>query len=177
MKYFIFLILILILNSCQDRVVDKLRPETLDFLEKQEQARCYCLDKHIDHFMLKMEEGIVFMKKLPEQYDLKNLSPKDKVIIQGGLGGFEGAMIGLMNCIRSEMEKSYQSDQLTQMLIAEDFRVVLALDSAKTANEKMERMYIPSLEIMEQLCPEHKKAIIKLQEFLKVAEILPPELQ
>lgn len=170
-------LLLVVLSSCQDRTVDKLRPESIEFLEHQEKARCACLREHGNGFLEKMEDGIQMMKDLPNQYDLNNLSPREVTIIRGGLSGFEGTMRVLMPCIQQKTAQKYQSDQLTQMLIAEDFRVVLELDSAKTDQEKMERMNIPTLELMEDLCPEHIPTILKMQEFLEVAKVLPPELQ
>lgn len=171
------LFLTILYTSCKNRTVDKLRPESIEFLEHQEAARCACLKEHGDGFLEKMEAGIQMMKDLPNQYDLNNLSPREITIIRGGLSGFEGTMRVLMPCIQQKTAQNYQSDQLTQMLIAEDFRVVLELDSAKTDQDKMERMNIPTLEIMEDLCPEYIPTIQKMQEFLEVAKVLPPQLQ
>lgn len=175
-KIGLFFVLIT-LCACQNRTIDKLLPETLTFLQKQEQARCDCLDKYGANFMLQMETGITFMEGLPKQYDLQNISSEGVAAIKNDLSGFTNAMKMIMLCIHTKTQETYQSDQLTQMLIAEDFRVVLALDAAKTSSEKMRLMNQPSLEMMEELCPQHSKVVLKLQTFLEVAEILPKELQ
>jgi hypothetical protein len=180
MKYNTLLLLslfILLLTGCKNRIVDQLRPETVEFLEHQEKARCSCLQEHGENFIQKMDDGITLMKGLPDSYDLNNLSPRDVTTIRAGLSGFEGTMRMLMPCIQQRTQQKYQSDQLTQMLIAEDFRVVLQLDSAKTDQEKMERMNAPTMEVMREICPDQVPIVLKMQEFLEVAQILPPELQ
>jgi len=173
----LLLFLLFAFTACQNKTIDQLRPETVHFLEKQEKARCACLEQHGDNFVQKMQEGIKYIQGLPDQYDLNNLSPKEHAIIEGGLAGCEGAMLTVMSCIQLKVRQDYQSDQLTQMLIAEDLRVVLELDSAKTETERTKRINIPTLELMDSYCPTQKEAVLQMQKFLEVAEILPPELQ
>ncbi len=163
--------------SCEQGVISQLRPETVDFLTHQEQARCTCLDQHGERFLTKMDEGITFIKQLPNQYNLDSIGPKEIAIIKGGMAGFESNMIMVMQCINNRTSATYQSNQLDQMLIAEDLRVVLQLDSSKTESERIERLNKPSLELMDEYCPQHKDVLLKMQEFLKVAEILPEGLK
>jgi hypothetical protein len=33
------------------------------------------------------------------------------------------------------------------------------------------------LELLDEFCPQHKEAVLKLQELIEVAQILPPGLQ
>ena len=124
-----------------------------------------------------MGEGIAFMKKMPQEYNMDNLLPQDLASIRAGIAGSEAMMKIIMPCIQMKTQEKYKTDQLTQMLIAQDFKVVIELDSAKTEIERQERMLLPSLEMMDELCPQHKKVVTRLQEFLRTAELLPPSLQ
>jgi len=164
-----------ILSSCKNSVIDQLRPETVSFLTDQEQARCACLDIYGTEFLNKTNKGISYIKALPEQYDLENLSVSQLYAIKIKLVGFMSIVKIVSKCVNERT--STPIDQFTGMLIKEDLRVVLKIDSTLSEQEELARMNQPSLELLEEFCPQHKEAVLKLQELIEVAQILPLGLQ
>jgi hypothetical protein len=164
-----------ILSSCENRVIDKLRPETVAFLTAQEQARCTCLDMYGKEFLEKTNKGISYINSLPEQYDLEKLSVSDLYAIKIKLVGFMSIVKTVSKCVGERTTS--EIDQFTGMLIQEDLRVVLEIDSTMSEQEELERMNKPSLELLDEFCPKNKEAVLKLQELINVAQILPLGLQ
>ena len=165
--------LIIALNSCKNRTVDKLRPETVEFLTNQETARCNCLDLYGKEFLRKMNKGILHIKGLKDRYKLDELTQAQVYAIRLELVGYMSIIKTVSACIG---EKTPPVDQFTGMFIQEDLKVVLGIDSSMTEEEQLKLMNQPSLEILDDLCPEHKEAVLKLQELLEVAQVLPPSL-
>lgn len=175
--YFIIIGLIITsnsLSSCKGRVLDDLRPETVDFLMGQETARCACLDIHGAEFIKKMNKGIAYIKSLPSIYNMDSLSVAEMYAIKLELVSCMSIVKTVSSCIA---EKTPPIDQFTGMLMQEDLRVVLQLDSTMTEAERSELINIPSMEMLEELCSKHQEAVLKLQELIKEAQILPLGLQ
>jgi hypothetical protein len=63
------------------------------------------------------------------------------------------------------------------MLIQEDLRVVLGIDSSMTDQQKFARMNQPGLEIMRSVCPEHLEKMNNFYAFIKHSTILPKAFQ
>ena len=155
--------------------MDQLRPETVSFLTDQEQARCTCLDMYGKEFLDKTNKGIFYINTLPKQYDLENLSVSELYEIKIKLVGFMSIVKTVSKCVGERTTN--QIDQFTGMLIQEDLKVVLEIDSTLSEQEELERMNQPSLELLDEFCPKHKEAVLKFQELINAAQILPPELQ
>lgn len=155
--------------------MDQLRPETVSFLTDQEQARCACLDMYGKEFLDKTNKGISYINTLPKQYDLENLSVSELYEIKIKLVGFMSIVKTVSKCVGERTTN--QIDQFTGMLIQEDLKVVLEIDSTLSEQEELERMNQPSLELLDEFCPKHKEAVLKFQELINAAQILPPELQ
>lgn len=160
--------------SCESSIFSQLRPETQEFLRNQEQARCVCLEQYGQNFVQKMEEGISYINGLPAQYDLNNLSIADRYQIKVGLIPVTSLVKTVSNCIA---RRTAQVDELTGLLIQEDLRVVLQLDSTLSDQEHLRRVNQPSLELLDELCTAHTMAVERLQDLMEAATILPPELQ
>ncbi|MGH1337615.1 MAG: hypothetical protein ACRBFS_15950 [Aureispira sp.] len=143
-------------------------------MNNQEQARCNCLDQYGKDFVQKMDEGILYINSLEEQYDLQKLSISDRYQIKIGLIPATSMIKTISNCIA---KKTADVDELTGLLIQEDLRVVLQLDSTLSDQEHLRRINQPSLEVLGSLCAEHQKAVERLQDLIEAARILPPELQ
>jgi hypothetical protein len=175
-RHFFFLLLleILFFSSCESSIFSQLRPETQTFLRNQEQARCNCLDQYGQNFQNKMNEAIFYINGLSEQYDLDNLSVSESYQIKIGIIPATSLVKTVSKCIG---EKTPQIDQLTGMLIQEDLRVVLQLDSTLSDQEYLRRLNRPGLEVLEELCPEHKEAVERFQDLIEAARILPAEFQ
>lgn len=173
-KNILFLLIILFTTSCGERIVDKLRPETIQFLTNQEQARCVCLDMYGVDFMTKIDDAIVYINGLPQKYTLDSLTQAQFYQIKLDLVSAMSIVKTVSNCIG---ERTPPIDQFTGMLMQEDFRVVLKMDSTMTEQQRLELINIPSIELLEEFCPKHKAAVLKLQEMIKAAQILPPGLQ
>lgn len=173
--FFLLFFTFFIFSSCKNRVIDQLRPETVSFLTDQEQARCACLDIYGKEFLKKTNKGIIYIKALPEQYDLENLSISELYEIKIKMVSFMSIIKTVSKCVGERT--TTQIDQFTGMLIQEDLRVVLEIDSTLSEQEELERRNQPSLELLDEFCPQHKEAVLKLQELIEVAQILPPELQ
>lgn len=163
-----------LISSCKGRVVDQLRPETVEFLTNQESARCVCLDMYGDDFLKKINKGIDYIKSLPTQYNMDSLSMAQVYAIKLELVSCMSIVKTVSNCIA---EKTPQIDQFMGMLMQEDLRVVLKIDSTMSEQERLALMNVPSIEVLEDLCPQHKAAVLKLQELIDAAQILPPGLQ
>jgi len=172
---FLLFFIFFIFSSCKNRVVDQLRPETVSFLTDQEQARCTCLDMYGKEFLDKTNKGIFYINTLPKQYDLENLSVSELYEIKIKLVGFMSIVKTVSKCVGERTTN--QIDQFTGMLIQEDLKVVLEIDSTLSEQEELERMNQPSLELLDEFCPKHKEAVLKFQELINAAQILPPELQ
>jgi hypothetical protein len=54
---------------------------------------------------------------------------------------------------------------------------VLQLDSTLSDQEYLRRLNRPGLEVLEELCPEHKEAVERFQDLIEAARILPAEFQ
>lgn len=173
--FFLLFFTFFIFSGCKNSVIDQLRPETVAFLTSQEQARCVCLDMYGKEFLNKTNKGISYIKALPEQYDLENLSISELYEIKIKLVSFMSIIKTVSKCVGERTTN--QIDQFTGMLIQEDLRVVLKIDSTLSDQEELERMNQPSLELLDEFCPQHKEAVLKLQELIEVAQILPPGLQ
>lgn len=156
-------------------MVDQLRPETVAFLTDQEQARCSCLDTYGAEFLKKINKGILYINELPKEYDLKNLSTSELYQIKIKLAGFMSIVQTVSKCIGERTTN--QIDQFTGMFIQEDLKVVLEIDSTLSEQEQLERMNRPSIELLDEFCPQHTEAVLKLQELINAAQILPPGLQ
>lgn len=168
--FFIFFFL----SACKNRIIDQLRPETVTFLSNQEQARCACLDIYGEEFLKKTNKGIDYIKSLDEQYNLDSLTFSERHDIKLRLISFMTIVKTVSNCIA---QKTPPVDQFTGMLMQEDLKAVLGIDSTMSEQEQLERMNIPSLELLEEYCPKHQEAVLKLQEMIRVAQVLPPGLQ
>lgn len=155
--------------------MDQLRPETVSFLTDQEQARCTCLDIYGKEFVQKTNKGISYINALPEQYNLENLSVSELYQIKIKLIGFMSIVKTVSKCVGERTTN--QIDQFTGMLIREDLRVVLEIDSTMSEQKELELMNQPSLELLDEFCPQHKEAVLKLQELIEAAKILPLGLQ
>lgn len=173
--FFLLFFILFNISSCKNRVIDQLRPETVSFLSDQEQARCTCLDIHGKEFLEKTNKGILYINSLSEQYDMDNLSISELYEIKIKLVSFMSIIKTVSKCVGERTAN--QIDQFTGMLIQEDLRVVLEIDSTLTDQEELERMNQPSLELLDEFCPKHKEAVLKLQELINAAQILPPGLQ
>lgn len=145
------------------------------FLTDQEQARCSCLDTYGAEFLKKINKGILYINKLPKEYDLKNLSTSELYQIKIKLAGFMSIVQTVSKCIGERTTN--QIDQFTGMFIQEDLKVVLEIDSTLSEQEQLERMNRPSIELLDEFCPQHTEAVLKLQELINAAQILPPGLQ
>lgn len=165
---------IITFSSCKNRVIDKLRPETVTFLTNQEEARCSCFDIYGKEFLQKTNNGIIYINSLKDEYDLDNLPTADFYKIRLQLARFMSIVKTVSACVG---KKTPPIDQLDGMLIQEDLKFVLEIDSSMSEQEQLERMNIPSLELLDEFCPQHKEAVIKLQELIKTAQVLPPGLQ
>lgn len=174
-KLFLLFFIFFILSGCKNRIVDQLRPETISFLTNQEQARCTCFDTYGAEFTKQTNKGISYINSLPEQYDLENLSTSEFYKIKIKMAGFMSIVKIVSQCVGEQTTS--QIDQFTGMLIQEDLKVVLEIDSTMSEQEQLERMNKPSIELLEEFCPEHKEAVLKLQELINAAQILPPGLQ
>lgn len=174
MKYTSILITILILTSCQGRVVDKLRPETVQFLTNQEQARCTCLDMYGAEFSKKIDAAIIYINDLPKKYNMDSLTQAQFYQINLDLVSAMSIVKTVSSCVG---ERTPQIDQFTGLLMQEDLRVVLKIDSTMNEEQKMELMNLPTLELLDEYCPQHREAVEKLHEMIRVAKILPPGLQ
>lgn len=172
--YFLLFFKIFIFSSCEPTIFSQLRPETQQFLINQEEARCVCLNQYGDDFRKKMDEGILYIENLSEQYDLKNLSPLEMAQIKIGLVPATSFIKTVSNCIA---KRTPELDELTGLLIQEDLRVVLELDSTLSDQEHLRKLNQPSLEVLEANCPEQVEAVTKIQDLIEAASILPPELQ
>lgn len=172
--YFLLFFQIFIFFSCESSIFSQLRPETQEFLRNQEQARCTCLEQYGKNFVQKLDEGIIYINGLEEQYDLENLSISDHYQIKVGLIPVTSLIKTVSNCIA---QRTPQVDELTGLLIQEDLRVVLQLDSTLSDREHLKRVNQPSLELLDELCTEHKLAVERLQDLMDAATILPPALQ
>lgn len=172
--YFFFFFKIFLLSSCEPTVFSQLRPETQQFLLQQEEARCACLNQYGEDFIKKMDEGIIYIKGLSKQYDLKNLSPLEEAQIKIGLVPATSFIKTVSNCIA---KRTPEVDELTGLLIQEDLRVVLELDSTLSDQEHLRKLNQPSIEVLEANCPEQVKAVTRLQDLIEAASVLPPSLQ
>ncbi len=173
-SFFFLFFQLFLFSSCETSIFSQLRPETQHFLNNQEQARCNCLDQYGKDFVQKMDEGILYINSLEEQYDLQKLSISDRYQIKIGLIPATSMIKTISNCIA---KKTADVDELTGLLIQEDLRVVLQLDSTLSDQEHLRRINQPSLEVLGSLCAEHQKAVERLQDLIEAARILPPELQ
>jgi hypothetical protein len=173
-KYLFIAFIVLNTLSCKNRIVDKLLPETQQFLTSQEMSRCSCLDQHGKNFSKEIKKGIDYINTLPEIYNLDSLKLSEFYAIKLELVDAMSMIKILTSCVN---EKAQQIDQFTGMLIQEDLRVVLQIDSNMTEQQKFKRMNVPGMELIEELCPQHKEAMLKFYEMINVAEILPPGLQ
>lgn len=160
--------------GCESSIVDQLRPETQTFLGQQEQARCTCLEIYGKELLKNINTGIDHIKGFAQEYDLNNLTPEQRHTIKLRLIPTTSMIKTVSACIA---QRTPPIDQLTGLLIKEDLRVVLALDSTLTEQERLERMNQPSLEILDDLCPEYKQAVVRLQDLIREAQVLPAELQ
>ena len=174
LKYLFFACVILSTLSCKNRIVDKLLPETQQFLTTQEKSRCTCLNQHGKNFSKEITKGIDYIKTLPEIYDLDSLKLSEFYAIKLELVDAMSMIKILTSCVN---ENTQQIDQFTGMLIQEDLRVVLQIDSNMTEQQKFEKMNIPGMELTEEFCPQHKEAMLKFYEMIKASEVLPPGLQ
>lgn len=172
--YFLLFAKVLFFSSCEPTVFSQLRPETKEFLTNQEQARCVCLDQYGRDFVKKINSSVLYINGLSEQYDLQNLSISDRYQIKVGLIPATSLVKTVSNCIA---QRTPPIDELTGLLIQEDLRVVLKLDSTLSDQEYLRRINKPSLEVLGKLCAQHKEAVISLQNLTEAARILPPELQ
>jgi hypothetical protein len=170
----LLLILILSLIGCQDRVVDKLRPETVQFLTNQETARCTCLDMYGDEFYKKTNAGVSYIKGLSAKYNLDSLKVSEVYAIKLELVRAMTIIKTVSECIA---QKTPQMDQFLGMMVQYDLKEVLGIDSTMSQQEQYELMNIPNLQILDDLCPQHKKSVQKLHEMITAAQILPPGLQ
>ncbi len=170
-------LLFLFLTACQQRKIDQLLPDTVVFLEHQAEARCHCLELYGDEYIQRLDQGIAFMQAMPQQYNMNNLSPQDLTEIRAGIIGFQSYTLVLSSCIQQRVQPVYQPDELTQALIQYDLKEVLQLDTATTEHQRTVLTNLPSIELMEDYCPDQITALLKMQDFLKLAETLPQELQ
>ena len=173
-KNSLLLLIISFTTSCGERVVDKLRPETIQFLTNQEQARCACLDMYGADFIKKVSAATTYINGLPQKYNLDSLTQAQFYQINLDLVSAMSIVKTVSTCIG---ERTPQIDQFTGMLMQEDLRVVLKLDSSMTEQQRLELINVPSIELLEEFCPKHKEAVLKLQEMIKAAQVLPPGLQ
>lgn len=173
--FFLLFFTFFIFSSCKNSVIDQLRPETVSFLTAQEQARCTCLDIYGTEFLTKTNKGISYINSLSAQYDMDNLSVSELYAIKIKLVGFMSIVKTVSKCVGERTTN--QIDQFTGMLIQEDLRVVLEIDSTLSPQEELERMNQPSLELLDEFCPKHKEAVLKLQELINAAQVLPLGLQ
>lgn len=160
--------------GCESSVVEQLRPETQAFLGQQEQARCTCLEIYGDKMLENINTGIEHIQNFAQQYDLQHLTPAQRHDIKLRLIPTTSMIKTVSACIA---QRTPPIDQLTGLLIKEDLRVVLELDSTLTEQERLERMNQPSLEILDDLCPKYKQAVVRLQDLIREAQVLPAELQ
>ncbi|BDS13750.1 hypothetical protein [Aureispira anguillae] len=172
--FFLIFFTILLVSSCKNRVIDQLRPETVTFLSNQEKARCACLDTYGKEFLKKTNNGISYINSLEATYNLDSLSLSELYEIKLQLVSFMSIVKTVSNCVA---QKTPPIDQFTGMLMQEDLKVVLEIDSTMSEQEQLERMNVPSLELLDEYCPQHKEAVLKLQELIHAAQILPPGLQ
>lgn len=170
---FFAIFLIFALHSCKNRTIDQLRPETVEFLTNQETARCACLDLYGKEFLRKMNKGIPHIKELKDRYNLENLTQAEVYKIRLELVSYTSIIKTVSTCIG---EKTPPVDQFMGMFIQEDLKVVLGIDSTMTEQEQLTTMNQPTLELLDDLCPQHKEAVLKLQELLDAAQGLPPSL-
>ena len=171
--FFFPLFLFFALYSCKNRTIDQLRPETVEFLTNQETARCACLDLYGKEFIRKMDKGILHIKGLSKRYNLKKLTQAKVYTIRLELVSYMSIIKTVTACIG---EKTPPVDQFMGMFIQEDLKVVLGIDSSMTEQEQLRLMNKPSLELLDDLCPKHKEAVLKLQELLDAGQELPPSL-
>lgn len=160
--------------SCESRVIDQLRPETQAFLGQQEQARCTCLEIYGDELLNNINTGIEHIQNFSQEYDLQNLTAAQRHTIKLQLIPTTSMIKTVSACIA---QRTPPIDQLTGLLIKEDLRVVLQLDSALTDQERLERMNQPTLEVLDDLCPKYKQTVVRLQDLIRTAQVLPTELQ
>lgn len=160
--------------SCESRVIEQLRPETQAFLGQQEQARCTCLEIYGDQLLDNINAGIEHIQNFSQEYDLQNLTAAQRHNIKLQLIPTTSMIKTVSACIT---QRTPPIDQLTGLLIKEDLRVVLQLDSTLTEQERLERMNQPTLEILDDLCPKYKQAVVRLQDLIRTAQVLPSELQ
>ena len=171
---FFVLLLLFFLSACKSRIVDELRPETREFLEQQEQARCTCLEMYGEEMLQKINTGIDHIKAFSQQYNLENLSPEQTHHIKLRLIPTTSMIKTVSACIG---QRTPPIDELTGLLIQEDLRVVLQLDSTLTDQERLIRMNQPTLELLDDYCPNYKEAVVRLQHLIDVAKVLPEGLQ
>lgn len=172
---FIFLLIFTFqLTSCKNRTVDKLRPETVTFLTNQEQARCECLDLYGEEFTRKINKGIEYISGLSNQYNMDSLSTNQMHAIKIDLVAYMSIIKTVSSCIA---KRTPEIDQFTGMLMQEDLRVVLGIDSTMTEQEQLELMNQPSLELLDEFCPQHKEAVVRLQDLMEAAQVLPVGLR
>ena len=167
-------VILLILCNCSSSNIDRLMPETQQFLMQQESARCQCLDQHGAIFDKNLRKGINYLKKLPLEHPLDSLTLSAFHAIKLGIVDATSIIKIMTECVQT---KFTQPDQLTAMLIQEDLRVVLGIDSSMTDQQKFARMNQPGLEIMRSICPEHLEKMNNFYAFIKHSTILPKALQ
>lgn len=165
---------IFFLAACESRLVDQLRPETQEFLANQEEARCTCLEMYGEEMLHKINQGIEHIESFSEQYDLEQLTPEQAHTIKLRLIPTTSMIKTVSACIQ---KRTPPIDELTGLLIQEDLRVVLQLDSTLSEQEQLQRMNQPSLELLDERCPQHKDAVLRMQDLIEAAQVLPPGLQ
>lgn len=172
--FFLLLFNFFFLTACESRKIDQLRPETQAFLQQQEQARCTCLEIYGDEMVTKINKGISYIESIAKRHDLQQLSEAQRHEIKLRLIPTTSMIKTVTACVA---QRTPPIDELTALLIREDLRVVLDLDSTLSEQEYLERMNEPSLEALEEHCPDYQKAVVRLQDLIRVAQVLPPELQ
>lgn len=171
---FMLLFAVLTITACADNIVDKLMPETQHFLTQQEKARCSCLEQHGKTFEKKIKEGIQFIENSVDKYNIDSLSIEQFYAIRLGIVEATSQIKILTECIQPKVE---QPDQLTAMLIQEDLRVVLNIDSTFSEQQKFEAMNKPGSAIMQNICPQHLDKMELFYQFIQLSTQLPKGLQ
>lgn len=166
--------LLFLFFSCTDSRFDQLMKETQDFLIQQEKARCTCLDQHGKVFSKNLKEGIRYLEQLPQKYSLDSLKLSEYHAIKLGIVEATSILKILTNCVQSKIQPP---DQLTAMLIQEDLKVILAIDSSLSEQQKFELMNQPGREIMQKICPQHLDKMDQFNTFIQRSTILPKGLQ
>lgn len=162
------------LFGCKKRWVDQLRPETIAFLQSQEQARCACLEQYGNSFYEKMDKGLSYIKDLPAHYNLDSLSISEIYAIRLELARSTAVIKGVTTCVG---QRTTPIDQFTAAFIQEDLRVVLQLDTSMTEIERIAKLNLPSIELLEEYCPEHARSLKDLEALIAAAAELPESLQ